>query len=73
MTKERVDQLIYMAMNTCTIKDFGEALHTLQDYYSHTLQGYNPLRGHLGATIDPDIPANNLDLFIKCNQQPIMQ
>ena len=63
-TKERVDELLQKAYSTGSNKDFGEALHVLQDYYSHTLQGYGPVLGH-GWTGEPDDPATNWDLYFQ--------
>ena len=64
-TKERVDELLQKAYSTGSNQDFGEALHVLQDYYSHTLQGYGPDWGHLAAVEDPDDPATNWDLYFR--------
>jgi RHS repeat-associated protein len=57
----RVNSLFDGAIASCSAETFGEALHALQDYYSHTLQGYGPRRGHW--THAPDIPSNNLGLY----------
>lgn len=51
------------AVSSCNLEEFGESLHLLQDYHSHTLQGFGPLVGHLFAGSAPDIPANNLNLY----------
>jgi len=74
--RSRVDELINNAMNTGSQEDFGEALHALQDYYSHTLTGFKPGLGHFLAKPDPDIPANYPELYsamLEETRQKIMQ
>ena len=63
ITLQRVNALIINALSSCEPRMFGEALHPLQDYYSHTAQGYGPIFGHTYAVGGPDIPANNPDLY----------
>lgn len=65
ITLPRVNSLIESAIASCNAEAFGEALHTLQDYYSHTLQGYGPKMGHAFKGGAPDIPSNNPDLYQK--------
>jgi len=58
----RVEELLQKAMKSCSLEDLGEALHVLQDFYSHTKTGWTAknkyCRGHFWAEKDPDIPAN---------------
>ena len=63
VTHERVAALLSNALSTCDIETLGSALHLLQDYYSHTLQGYKPRWGHISTGGKPDVPANNLNLY----------
>jgi hypothetical protein len=65
ITLERVNELLKKAYSTGSDQDFGEALHVLQDYYSHTLQGFGPVKGHATAINDPDDPATNWDLYFR--------
>ncbi|MHB8770119.1 MAG: C1 family peptidase [Syntrophales bacterium] len=63
VTQQRVAVLLNNAFSSCDTEAFGEALHSLQDYYSHTLQGYKPFLGHMTNPDAPDVPANNLNLY----------
>ncbi len=47
-SKDRVDEVIKKAMNSCNLSDLGKALHVLQDSFSHT--GYPAWRGHFPIT-----------------------
>jgi len=65
ITLERVNELLQKAYSTGSNQDFGEALHVLQDYYSHTLQGFGPEWGHWWADTAPDDPAMNWGLYFR--------
>jgi hypothetical protein len=45
------------ALDTCSNEALGEALHAVQDFWSHVMQGYRyrwSCLGHAGASPDPD-------------------
>jgi RHS repeat-associated protein len=64
-TLQRVYQVLGEAYSMCSKVRLGQALHVLQDYYGHTLQGYGPQRGHVLAGSVPDEPSSNWELYFR--------
>jgi len=52
-SEQRVNEVLYSAFNSCDLATLGEALHVLQDSYSHA--GYRPKWGHVWTPTPDDV------------------